>query len=176
MRYFNHFAYIDLNSGQTGGLFVHMIDVVQWFLGITKPKTVTSLGGIYQYNDGRDAPDNVNVICEYPEKMTVTFEASVTDLVPAEAADIVFLGSGGRLHIFRGGYRFLPKGAREASAAIAAPGVRDTHMRNWLDCVRSRKEPNATVEQGHYGAMACHMANIAYLEKRLVSWDRKWDI
>ncbi len=103
MRYFNHFAYIDLNSGQTGGLFVHMVDVVQWFLGITKPKTVTSLGGIYQYNDGRDAPDNVNLICEYPEKMTVTFEASVTDPVPAESADIVFLGSGGGCTCFGAG-------------------------------------------------------------------------
>jgi len=176
MRYFNHFSYIDLNSGQTGGLFVHMVDVAQWFLGITKPKTVVSLGGIYQYDDGRDAPDNVNLICEYPEKMTVTFEASVTDLVPVESADIVFLGSGGRLHVFRSGYRFLPKGARNASAQITAPGVKDTHMRNWLDCLRSRKDPNATVEQGHYGAMACHMANIAWREKRLVGWEKNWDI
>jgi predicted dehydrogenase len=176
MRYFNRFAYIDLNCGQTGGLFVHMIDVVQWFLGITKPKLVTSLGGIYQYKDGRDAPDNVNVICEYDENMTVTFEASITDLVNAEAADIVFLGSGGRLHIFRSGYRFLPKGSKDSSAEIVAKGVRDSHMRNWLDCIRSRKDPNATVEQGHFGAMACHMANIAYLEKRLVSWDRRWDV
>jgi predicted dehydrogenase len=176
MRYFNHFSYIDLNCGQTGGLFVHMIDVVQWFLGISKARTVTSLGGIYQYNDGRDAPDNVNVICEYPEKLTVTFEASITDLVAPESSDIVFLGSGGRLQIFRGGYRFLPKDAKSASAQITAPGVRDTHMRNWLDCIRSRKDPNATVEQGHFGAMACHMANMAYREKRLVSWEKSWDI
>jgi predicted dehydrogenase len=175
-RYFNRFSYIDLNCGQTGGLFVHMVDVVQWYLGITRPETVTCLGGIYQYDDGRDAPDNVNLICEYPEKMTVTFEASVTDLVPAESADIVFLGSGGKLHIFRYGYRFLPAGARNASDAVTADGTPDFHMQNWLDCVRSRKEPNATVEQGHFGAMACHMANMAYSQKRLVGWDSRWDI
>jgi hypothetical protein len=88
----------------------------------------------------------------------------------------VFLGSGGRLHVFRGGYRFLPKGTRDLKAQITAPGVKDTHMRNWLDSIRSRKDPNATVEQGHYGAMACHMANIAWREKRVVGWDPKWNI
>ena len=175
-RYFNRFSYIDLNCGQTGGLFVHMVDVVQWYLGITRPKTVTALGGIYQHNDGRDAPDNINLICEYPEKMTVTFEASVTDMVGPENSDIVFLGSGGRLHVFRYGYRFIPVGSKAKQAQITAPGTRDTHMQNWLDCVRSRREPNATVEQGHYGAMACHMGNMAWLEKRLVSWNAAWDV
>ena len=175
-RYFNRFSYMDLNCGQTGGLFVHMVDVVQWFLGIARPATVTSLGGIYEFNDGRDTPDNVNLIAEYPEKLTVTFEASVTDRVGAESADIVFLGSGGRLHIFRGGYRFLPAGSKGMTGAVTAKGVPDQHMRNWIDCIRSRKDPNATVEQGHYGAMACHMANLAWKEKRLIAWQRDWDI
>ena len=175
-RYFNRFSYMDLGCGQTGGLFVHMVDVVQWYLGITRPASVVSLGGIYQYADGRDTPDNVNVIVEYPQKMTVTFEASVTDLVPAESDDIVFLGSEGRLHIFRYGYRFLPKGSRNANDAVTARGVADQHMANFIDCVRSRKDPNATIEQGHYGAMACHMANLAWQQKRVVSWAKEWDI
>ncbi len=175
-RYFNRFAYMDLCCGQTGGLFVHMVDVVQWYLGITRPSAVDALGGIYQYKDGRDTPDNINVIAEYPEKMTVTFEGSVTDLVQPESADIVFLGSGGRLHIFRYGYRFLPKDAKSAADAIVVKGTQDQHMQNWIDCIRTRKDPNATVEQGHWGAMACHMANIAWLGKQRVSWRPEWDI
>jgi len=175
-RYFNHFSYMDLCCGQTGGLFVHMIDVVQWFLGITKCNSVVAGGGIYQYDDGRDTPDNVNLICEYPSKLVVTFEASITDSVPAESADIVFIGSGGRLQIFRGGYRFLPKGTRNSADAIIAKGTPDQHMQNWLDSIRSRKDPNATVEQGHYGAMVCHMGNQAWLEKRRVTWQPEWDV
>jgi predicted dehydrogenase len=175
-RYFNRFSYMDLCCGQTGGLFVHMVDVVQWFLGITRPSSVATLGGIYEFDDGRDTPDNVNLVAEYPERLTVTFEASVTDRVGAESADIVFLGSGGRLHIFRSGYRFLPAGARDAAGAITSKGVRDQHMQNWIDCIRSRKDPTATVEQGHFGAMACHMGNIAWMEKRLVTWKKEWDI
>jgi predicted dehydrogenase len=175
-RYFNRFSYMDLCCGQTGGLFVHMIDVVQWYLGITRPSKVVSLGGIYEFNDGRDTPDNVNLIAEYPEKMTVSFEATVTDRVGPESADIVFFGSGGRLHIFRSGYRFLPAGTKRPDDAIAGAGTRDTHMQNWIDCVRSRKEPNATVEQGHFGAMACHMGNLAWQQGRVIEWRKEWSI
>jgi len=175
-RYFNHFSYMDLCCGQIGGLFVHMIDVVQWYLGITKPDTAAALGGIYEYKDGRGAPDNVSMIAEYPEKVTVNFEATVTDQVRPESEDIVFFGSKGRVHIFRYGYRFLPPGVANAAQAITAPATRDTHMQNWVDCIRSRKQPNATVEQGHYGAMACRMGNLAWKEKRVVTWRKEWDL
>ena len=65
-------------------------------------------GGIYLYDDGRDTPDNVNFILEYPEKLNVTFEATITDMISRESADIVFMGTGGRLSIFRSGYKFIP--------------------------------------------------------------------
>jgi predicted dehydrogenase len=175
-RYFNHFSYMDLCCGQVGGLFVHMVDVVQWYLGITKPSSVAALGGIYEYRDGRDTPDNVNLVAEYPENLTVTFEATVTDRVQPESDDIVFFGSKGRLHIFRYGYRFLPAGITNVAQAVTAPGTPDTHMQNWIDCIRSRKQPNATVEQGHYGSMACHMGNFAWKERRVVSWQKEWDL
>lgn len=174
-RYFNRFSYMDLCCGQTGGLFVHMVDVVQWFLGITKPSKVTSLGGIYEFNDGRDTPDNINLIAEYPEKMTVSFEATVTDRVGPESADIVFFGSGGRLHIFRSGYRFLPAGGT-LNDAVTGAGSRDGHMQNWIDCIRTRHAPNATADQGHYGAMACHMGNLAWQQGRIVTWRQEWNI
>lgn len=174
-RYFNRFSYLDLCCGQTGGLFVHMVDVVQWYLGITKPVSAVGLGGIYQFDDGRDTPDNVNLILDYPEKMTVTFEASLTDAVGYENTDIVFIGTGGRLHVFRYGYRFLPAG-EPVAAQVVVKGTPDQHMKNWLDCVRSRKEPNATVEQGHWSAMACHIGNLAYNAKARVAWKPEWDI
>ena len=44
-------------------------------------------------------------------------------------------------------------------------------MQNWIDCVRSRKQPNATVEIGYLSAVAGHMANLAYRNKRRVTWD-----
>jgi predicted dehydrogenase len=175
-RYFNRFAYWDFaTGGQTGGLFVHMVDVVHWFLGIRRPLSAVALGGIYQYNDGRDTPDNINFILEYPEKLTVTFEATITDLLPQESADIVFYGEGGRLNIFRYGYRFLDAADKGKQPVTTGGSPEPAHMANFLDCVRSRKEPNATALEGHYAAMACHIGNIAYQEKRRVEWRREWD-
>ncbi len=177
-RYFNRFAYWDFaTGGQTGGLFVHMVDVVHWFLNIRRPESAVALGGIYRFNDGRDTPDNVNFIVDYPEKVNVTFEATITDMIPRESADIVFMGSGGRLSIFRYGYRFLPADQNREYGEIAVGGSPEVaHMANWLECVRSRRQPNADVVEGHYSAMACHIGNLAYRQKARVAWKKEWDV
>jgi predicted dehydrogenase len=176
-RYFNRFAYWDFSTGgQTGGLFVHMVDVVHWFLGIKRPAATVAMGGIYRYDDGRDTPDNINFVLEYPEKLNLTFEATLTDMIPAGAADIVFMGSGGRLSIFRYGYKFRPSEENAQVGELSSVPTQDFHMGNWLECMRSRKEPNANVLDGHYSAMACHTGNIAYKEKRRVAWQKEWDV
>ncbi len=176
--YFNRFAYWDISTGgQTGGLFVHMVDVVHWYLKLTRPVSAVALGGIYQYDDGRDTPDNVNLILDYPEKVNVTFEATITDLIREESADIVFLGTGGRLSIFRAGYRFLPAEKNSHLGVLTAKGSpEEDHMRNWLDCIRNRQEPNANVVDGHYAAMACHIGNLAYKTKSRITWRKEWDV
>ncbi len=175
-RYFNRFAYWDFaTGGQTGGLFVHMVDVVHWFLNIRQPLSAVALGGIYQYDDGRDTPDNINFIVDYPN-VNVSFEATITDMIPAESADIVFMGSGGRLNIFRYGYRFLPAGCKEDCAVTGKGAPEPPHMGNWLDCMRTRREPNANVVDGHYAAMACHMGNMAYRQKSRITWKQEWDV
>lgn len=177
-RYFNRFAYWDFSTGgQTGGLFVHMVDVVHWFLNMQVPASAVAQGGIYQYDDGRDTPDNVNAILEYPQKVNVTFEASLTDMIPKGAADIVFLGTGGRLSIFRDGYTFLPAKKKSDAGEIKGGGAPEgTHVGNWLDCMRTRKKPNADVVAGHYSSMACHIANIAYKNRTRVLWQKEWDL
>ena len=43
------------------------------------------------------------------------------------------------------------------------------HMANWIDCVRSRKTPNAPVETGYRSALAVHMANLSYRQKQRVT-------
>jgi len=176
-RYFNRFAYWDFSTGgQTGGLFVHMVDVVHWFLNLQRPTAAVAAGGIYLYNDGRDTPDNVNFAVEYPEKLNVTFEATLTDMIPAGAADIVFMGTGGRLNIFRWGYKFVPSKGNAQLGEVTGAGTEDYHMANWLDCVRTRKQPNADAAAGHYSAMTCHLGNLAYKQGSRAVWQKEWDV
>ena len=47
----------------------------------------------------------------------------------------------------------------------------DTHMQNFFDCVRSRKEPICPFEIGFRTAIACQMAIASYRQQRTVRWD-----
>lgn len=174
-QYYNFRAYLDYGGGQVTDLFTHWIDVVHMFLGQDVPKSASAAGGVYAYKDGRTAPDTINVLLEYPENLTATFEAT---LVPGiTGAAIEFCGTKGRLWIDRGRFEFYEVGKREPVAVVRAAtnAGRDAltyeHVMNFLDCVKSRKRPNGDVLIGHRSAQASHLGNIAYVEKRRIDFD-----
>ncbi len=174
-RYFNHYVYWDYSTNaQMGGLFVHMIDVVHQYCKVFRPIAAMCMGGMYLGVEDRDTADNINAIVEYPGGLLATFEANVTDMIRKEGEDMVFMGTGGRLHIFRYGYRFIP--AEKGAPEITAPATPELHVANWLDCVRSRKPANCDEAAGHYSAMACHICNMSYKEKRRIEWRKEWDV
>jgi hypothetical protein len=47
----------------------------------------------------------------------------------------------------------------------------EEHMRNFLDCCRSRKTPNCDVAAGHRSALAAHLGNLSFAEKRRIHFD-----
>jgi predicted dehydrogenase len=61
--------------------------------------------------------------------------------------------------------------AQPAKASGTSAEQLDLHVRNFLDCVRSRRRPNADVEDGHRTATACHLANISLRTGRKLRWD-----
>ncbi|HKW96392.1 MAG TPA: Gfo/Idh/MocA family oxidoreductase [Bryobacteraceae bacterium] len=170
-QYWNFRAYLDFGGGQVTDLFTHWIDVVHMFMGQEIPKSAVAAGGVYNYKDGRTAPDTINVLLEYPGEFNATFEAT---LVPGiTGAAIEMCGTEGRLWIDRGHYEFHPLG-RNAEPVIVKAEPHDMtldHVNNFLDCVRSRKLPNGDVLIGHRSAQASHLGNIAYVEKRRIDFD-----
>ena len=46
-----------------------------------------------------------------------------------------------------------------------------THVKNFLDCMRTRERPHSDVEIGHNSMIACHLANIAFRTGRRIAWD-----
>lgn len=186
-RYFNHFAYWDISTGgPTGGLFVHLIDTVHWYLNLKRPEAAVAAGGTYFFDDGRDTPDVISCALEYPGGLTVTFEAELFS-APKKgrepAAGIEFRGSGGVLLVNRDssdfGYSFTPASDEKAADVVSGPGSPPTaepHLQRWLDRLRDRQPPIPDVVDGHYAAMACHIANLAYRCHSRVEWDRTWDV
>lgn len=106
-QFYNWRAYLDFGGGQITDLFTHWVDVVQWFINDDIPVAANAAGGVYNYKDGRTAPDTVSIQLEYPSEVVVTFEAT---LVPgARGAAIEFMGTEGSLLIDRGGYTYQEK-------------------------------------------------------------------
>jgi predicted dehydrogenase len=177
-QFYNWRAYLDFGGGQVTDLFTHWIDVVHMFMGKEIPSAAAAVGGIYHYRDGRTAPDTINVLLEYPgsKPFTATFEATLVPGITGEAIEMC--GTEGRLWIDRSRYEFYPLKAKEPAEVVKAEvmeGIRDSltqsHVNNFLACLKSRERPNGDVLIGHRSAQASHLGNLSYVQRRRIDFD-----
>lgn len=170
-QYWNWRAYLDFGGGQVTDLFTHWIDVVHMFLGQEIPISAVAAGGVYHYKDGRTAPDTINVLLEYPGEFTATFEATLAPGVRGAAIEIC--GTEGRLWISRERFEFhaAERGAKPVVVEAEPYDFTLDHVKDFLECVRTRQRPNGDVLIGHRSAQASHLGNIAYLQKRRLAFD-----
>ncbi|MEO8593753.1 MAG: Gfo/Idh/MocA family oxidoreductase [Candidatus Solibacter sp.] len=169
-QYYNWRAYLDFGGGQVTDLFTHWIDVVHMFMGADIPIAASAIGGVYNYKDGRTAPDTINVLLEYPQQFTATFEATLAPGVTGEG--IEFIGTKGRMYIDRQKFDFTPAGRNQQTTTVrASTDLDQDHIQNFLDCVKSRKLPNGDVLIGHRSAQASHLGNLSYMQKRRLDFD-----
>ena len=177
------------SSGMPGQWMSHQIDTVHWFTGLPHPRSVTANGGIYQWKDGRRNWDTTTAVFDYGplDDMSKGFQVIFSsrmhngDEHPAE----IYYANGGELNLItntvspRGGLTKRAAAAMHmqpnllpevklpntesviASANTGADALSSNHMRNWLECIRSRKEPNAPVEAGYHHSIANIMTNAA---------------
>jgi predicted dehydrogenase len=186
-KYFSPFKYWDIGGGQIMGIFVHMLDNVHYYLGLDKPRAAVAAGGIYYFDDGRDTPDVVSLALEYPQRLAITWESEIltTGIREFPTAGMEFHGTGGVLTVYRErgqnlfGYTFVPNPKQSKAGQIAGPFYpteADPHLKNWLDCIRTRQKPVADEVSGHYSAVACYMGNIAWRKRARVEWDPAWEV
>ena len=171
-QYWNWRAYLDYGGGQITDLFTHWIDVVHMFMNEDGPTSAVAEGGIYAYPDGRTAPDTINVLLQYPVKpFTATFEATLAPGITGEGIEMC--GTTGRLVIDREHYEFHPAGRHAEPTVVTAErnSLEKDHVSNFLECMRTRRLPNADVQIGHRSAQASHLGNIAYLQRRRIDFD-----
>jgi predicted dehydrogenase len=192
-------AFFDFGGGQFTDLFTHWVDAAHMLIGEDIPNSANASGGQYipeLQNDGsgRTIPDTVSAVLTYPGGWACTFEATMAAGIDANGLE--FCGTKGKLYITRAGFEFTPvdpsapagSGGRgrggpsgsgpftlQTPASPLTVGVRaeggDQHIRNWLDCIKSRKTPNATVVDGIRAAAACHLCSSSYLQGRRLKFD-----
>ena len=195
-----HFRWFwDQSGGQMTNIGAHSIDIVQWYMESKGPNTVASSGGRFALEDDGETTDTQDAVFEYPE-FTTSWAHREASVGTGAGSGLEFLGTKGSLRIGRAGFQVYPDAKRPPENAIPrfkghpSGGVRrvevkkeywtepvkepgsspqqfDLHVRNFLDCIKSRQRPIADVEDGHYTTLACHLSNISFHVGRKVTWD-----
>jgi predicted dehydrogenase len=190
--YFEFRLYKDFSSGIPDQWMSHGIDLVHWFMNDSFPKSAVAHGGVFAWHDGRENPDTFEALLEYPKGFLVSYSTSFGNDAPSftrymgKKATLFNIGGEGSPR-----YQVIQeKGTHEEDADIDAKreskyvllngeklppmSIDDLsleHMGNWFDCMRSRKQPNATVQDGFAHSVACMMAAQAYWSGKKVFWD-----
>jgi predicted dehydrogenase len=165
-RYFAWRWYWDYANGLVTDVGVHVLDVVHWLTGQYVPKSVVCNGGVYGMKRW-ETPDVVNAVWDYG-KHSVVFTANFTN--GYEGAGLTIYGTKGMIQVRQKGIEFWEEGQRDKPSATI-PAEDRSHPHNWLDCIRSGKEPNAPAELGLRSLLPLHLANMAYREGKKITWD-----
>ena len=166
MRFRSWRYFWDYSGGNMTDQGTHLMDVVQWFTGAGFAKSAVCFGQAAK-NTGSEVPDNFCAVFEY-EKLMATWTLNYCNSYDNDWS-IQFQGDQGTMIIDQAGFKIWKEPwppNREPIQAMAAPIPIEPHVQNFLDCVKSRKEPNAPVEVGASAVSAPHLANVAFHQNR----------
>jgi predicted dehydrogenase len=174
-------------SSQMGNWGVHYFDVIRWILDEAAPQSAVCIGGNYAIDDDRTIPDTAEAIFELPGGSLLVFgqyEASSTSML--DWGELELRGTMGTVHGSSSGFRVLPekpgqfqkKGPRAEPHEVATTPADATadHVRDFLDCVKSRKQPRCPLIEGHRSTLFAHMANISLATGQRLTWDSEAEI
>lgn len=191
--------YKDFTTGTPALLGSHLMDVAIWFMDDPLPSSVVAHGGVYVWKDGREHADTMDCILEYPKGFILNYSTRLGNKHPVP--EVIFYGTKGTFDTEtwtargEGGGEgaittpvTVPKPERAAPPAPAggpttslAGGLAQNdarvegegHVRNWLECVRSRKTPNAPIEVGYAQSVAGIMCFRAWETGRRQHYDAR---
>jgi predicted dehydrogenase len=193
--YFEFRLYKEFSSGIPDQWMSHGIDLCHYFLDETYPASVVASGGVFAWPDGRENPDTFQALFTYSRGLLVSYSTSFGNDAPGftrimgKKATLMNHGGEGspRWQVVEevGTHEDDPNvDRRRAVKDILLPGDKTlppggmgddhpAHMVNWLECMRSRQQPNATVHHGFAHSVACMMATRAYWSGKKIYWDPK---
>lgn len=194
-KYLEYRLFWPYSSGIPGQWMSHQIDTVHWFTGISHPKSVVAGGGVYCWKDGRTNYDTLTAVMEY-ESADQNFQVLYSSRFHNEAGGTkeLYFSNGGTLNLDTneissdGGLQQwaademgmkanlldnfkLPDISVDTAANMGGDPMTSLHMRNWMECVRSRTQTNAPVEAGYNHSIATIMCNAAVRTGEKVVFD-----
>ena len=174
-RFRNWRNYRDYAGGIVADQGAHIYDSIHLIRGVGFPMAVNASAGKVHGTEG-DTPETVVVAAEYPEDFLGAFTINYAGMHYPGRLDQLnqFDGDEARMDVGRE-YLSVYKQADPETPAMTATGSFDTatdaHIQNFLECVRTRKEPNAPVEKGFQAALVIHLANLSMQTGRRIRWN-----
>lgn len=160
-RFHHHWrSFLDYGTGELGNWGVHLLDVARWGLDIGLPERVSVSGGNYVFDGAIETPDTMVATFDYPDH-TITWEHRLWSNhgVEGRGSGVAFHGERGTLIVDRSGWKVYD--SRERLTADASE-LTNSHLQNFLHCLRHRETPSADIEIGHTSTMLCHLGIIAW--------------
>lgn len=179
------FRWWHLYSSQTANNGVHYLDAIRWLNDDEAPASICAMGGRYAVDDDRTIPDTLEVNFEFPKGRIVVFGMYETcgNQTMALGGFVELRGTKGTLFVSDRSLEILPERGgqfqedvrQERIARLKEQGsdgdLTVQHTRNFLDCIKSRKRPNADVEDGHRSTTLSLLAKISWLTRSRLEWD-----
>jgi predicted dehydrogenase len=165
VRYSGWYGYRETSDGPVTGFGSHYLDLIHYITGASFPVSAVCLGGVYTWKDKYNftCPDHVQAAWIYPEGFMATYSSNFGN---ASGSTFRILGDQGALDLLDWDKPvFYTEGAKEGTKELkkdVEPVERPEHFLDWLQCLRSRKTPNASIDAGYQHAVACLMAVRAF--------------
>lgn len=173
-------------SSQIANWGVHYCDAIRWLLNEEAPISISAHGGRFAVDDDRTVPDTMEVIFELPSGVLLVFgQYEANGISPLQGNEIELRGTLGNLCSGGRGYEIVPSpGGQfqsgrpriEAEAKEVSEGgtsLTVQHVRNFVDCVKTRNRTHCDIETGHRSTSFALLANIALATKSRIDWDPK---
>ena len=178
--HFNFRWFWDYAGGLMTDWGVHLLDYALYGMNQYVPNAVMSSGGKYAFpEDARETPDTQFANYEFDD-FALVWESTIgiSGGLYGRGHGVAFLGENGTLVVDRQGWEVIPEVSQGAPLMEAVPltakggasGL-NLHVQNFLECIKSRKTPNASIEIGGHIARIAHLGNIALKTGRKVYWD-----
>ena len=173
--HFNFRWFWDYAGGLMTDWGVHLINMVQMGMGLEAPKSVSSVGGKFVFDDDSETPDSQVTVYEFPTyQMLWEHRAGLNNGLNGRAWGVQWTGTEGTIILNDQGYELIAERKKESLDSEKKPGSGNPHLahvRNFLDCVKSRQQPVLNLEVGHHVSNLAHLGNIAYRTGRKIVWD-----
>jgi len=176
VAYAGWYGYRDFSDGPVPGLGSHFLDLVQYITGAKFPSSCVCLGGTYTWKDKYNftCPDQVQALWEYPEGFVVSYS---TNFGSSADSSFKIIGDQGLMDMTNWTSPILSAegGSKNAGVIRGKTPVEHVpqpdHWLDWLQCLRTRKTPNASMDDGYAHGVACLMAIQAFDTGQRMTYD-----